>query len=230
MVDPHENEPEHEPAEMETTQYPWYIKELKKLSLGRRFKILVFVGISIFALWVMWTWFGWYFLLGLLPAPAWYFWALRQIDRESYTLIEVRLRGDKVNGKVISDTQTNIYQIPPDIWKDIKMKGNPYTVGHRLYICEYFEETEEGENIIHFSEDPRLSNLTFFTKVRLWLDLKARLPTIEQELAIYKYSLEETATKKAVEMLQTMGVIQASSELGLPIKRKILRHGREYHE
>jgi len=110
------------------------------------------------------------------------------------------------------------------------MKGNPYTVGHRLYICEYFEETEEGENIIHFSEDPRLSNLTFFTKVRLWLDLKARLPTIEQELAIYKYSLEETATKKAVEMLQTMGVIQASSELGLPIKRKILRHGREYHE
>ena len=223
-------ETEREPEEVETTQYPWYIKELKKLSLGRRFKILMFVGISIFALWVMWTWFGWYFLLGLLPAPAWYFWALRQIDRESYTLIEVRLRGDKVNGKVISDTQTNIYQIPPDIWKDIKMKGNPYTVGHRLYICEYFEETEEGENIIHFSEDPRLSNLTFFTKVRLWLDLKARLPTIEQELAIYKYSLEETATKKAVEMLQTMGVIQASSELGLPIKRKILRHGREYHE
>ena len=223
-------ETEREPEEVETTQYPWYIKELKKLSLGRRFKILVFVGISIFALWVMWTWFGWYFLLGLLPAPAWYFWALRQIDRESYTLIEVRLRGDKVNGKTISDTQTNIYQIPPDIWKDIKMKGNPYTVGHRLYICEYFEETEEGENIIHFSEDPRLSNLTFFTKVRLWLDLKARLPTIEQELAIYKYSLEETATKKAVEMLQTMGVIQASSELGLPIKRKILRHGREYHE
>ena len=225
-----DQETENEPTEMETTQYPWYIKELKKLSLGRRFKILVFVGISIFALWVMWTWFGWYFLLGLLPAPAWYFWALRQIDRESYTLIEVRLRGDKVNGKTISDTQTNIYQIPPDIWKDIKMKGNPYTVGHRLYICEYFEETEEGENIIHFSEDPRLSNLTFFTKVRLWLDLKARLPTIEQELAIYKYSLEETATKKAVEMLQTMGVIQASSELGLPIKRKILRHGREYHE
>ena len=209
--------------EVETTQYPWWVRELKKLSLGRRFKLLLFIGISGLFLYLMWSLFGWYFLLGLLPAPAWYFWALRQIDRESYTLIEVRLKGDQVAGKTIPDTQTNIYQIPPDIWKELKMKGNPFTVGHRLYICEHFEETKEGERIVHFSEDPRLSNLTFFTKVKLWLDLKTRLPMIEEELAIYKYGFKAEATREAVRMLEVMGVIQASQVNGSKISRKTIQ-------
>jgi len=123
-------------------------------------------------------------------------------------LIEIKIKGDEVNGKRMEDTQTNIYQIPPDVWKEIKKKGNPYTVGHRLYVCERFDNDEEGDKIIHFSEDPRLSNLTFFAKVKLWLDLKKSLPVLEEELAISKYHLKTESTRKAVMMLSKMQVIE----------------------
>ena len=208
--------------EIETSNYPWWVREIKKLSVGRKFKFLFFIGSVIGILYLMWYIFGWYFLLGLLPGPAWYFWALRQIDRESYTLIEVKIKGDQISGKSISDTQTNIYQVPPDIWKECKIKGSPYTLGNRLYVCELFEVDNEGNNVIHFSEDPRLSNLTFFTKVKLWLDLKSRLPMIEQELAIYKYGFEAEATKKAVRMLEVMGVIQSSQISGARLVKKTI--------
>jgi hypothetical protein len=92
-------------------------------------------------------------------------------------------------------------------------------------VCEWFEETETGERIIHFSEDPRLSNLTFFTKVRLWLELKSRLPRLEEELAIYKYGVEAEATKKAVMMLESIGVIEQNSVSPLPVGRKIIKGG-----
>lgn len=193
----------------EYTRTPWMLKEIRRARLSDRLRLLV-LGIDvIIGIYIMFKLFEWFFLFGLLPAPAWYFWALRQIDRESYTLIEVRLKGDHRDGKVIShDTQTNIYQIPPDIWKEIEKKGTPFTPGQRIYICDKFDLENE---IVYFSDDERLSNMTFWTRLDIWMRLKAEIPGLERKLAIYMYDADRTAHKIAFDILQEAGTFHRSN-------------------
>ncbi len=205
MVEP-ENDTREPTEEIETTQYPWYIRELKKLQMGNRFKMLLLLGLGVFILHLFFQWFDWFFLLGLIPAPAWYVWAVKQIDKESYTILEFKLKGDIVHGKKVNETQLNIYHVPPDVWRTIEKKGTPYLFENRVYVCELFENDDE-KMIIHFSDDPRLSNLTFFGCKSLWLDYCATLPRLEEELAIAKYNLEIEATRRAVIMVSKMNFI-----------------------
>ena len=52
---------EEQYREVETTSYPWYIREVKKFQLGSKFKFLfILVGIGV-GIYFMKEWFGWYF-------------------------------------------------------------------------------------------------------------------------------------------------------------------------
>lgn len=204
MVDPEEVQQEQVKEDPEGyTRTPWIFKEVRNARVKDKVRFIGIAVGTIIGLYFMYQWFGWFFFLGLVPAPAWYFWALRQIDRESYTLIEVRLTDDKKNGKIIShDTQTNIYQIPPDLWKEMKKVGNPYSPGQRIYVCD---KIDLDKYIIHFPDDQRLSNMNFWTRLELWMKLKEEIPELEKELALYKYDADRTAHKIAFEILNEAG-------------------------
>lgn len=202
----------HDHEEYQRT--PWIFKEWRRGQGTRKVKLFLGLVGFIFGLWLMWSWFGWYFLLGLLPAPAWYFWALRQIDRDAYTVIEVRLKGDEKDGNIISnDTQTNIYQIPPDVWKETKIKGTPYTVGNRIYIADKVEEDEEtGGWTLIFPDHPAFSNLNFYTRIKLWLELKKKVPKLMEDVAIYRHNIDIIAMERAVHILEKTHAIEVFIE------------------
>lgn len=210
MVDTDENL-EHIPEGEHTyTRYPWMVRELKNMDLKRKIRNLLIVGALIGGLYVMWSLFSWYFLLAIITGPAWYFWALRHIDREAYILIECRLKGDEFQeGRFSTDTQTNIYQIPPDIWQDAQKYGAPFTVGGRIYICDRFEEaTDEEPDRIYFADAPELSNMHFYTRLTLWLELKRKLPRAMHDVAIFRYNIDIVAQERVALILEQMGVIR----------------------
>ena len=212
--------------EVETTSYPWYIREIKKFHLGSKLKMLMLILLTFVGIYFMFKWFGWYCLLGLIPAPAWYFWALRQIDRESYMVIEIRIKGDEYSkGKRSPDTQTNIYSIPPDIWNTIQKKGSPFYAGSRIYICDYVDhDPDTGEMVIYFADYRELSNVNFYAKAELWLETKRKIPELQKELAVFKYNNRILAMDKATEMLETFGLIE-DRMLGKGGTRRMKREG-----
>jgi len=60
MVSSEENSPHDEDNsrdEIETTQYPWYIREFKKLQPGHRFKMLVLLGLGAGIIYLFFQWF-----------------------------------------------------------------------------------------------------------------------------------------------------------------------------
>jgi hypothetical protein len=211
---------------------PWMFKEARRLELGNRLKMLFLLGLVITGIYFMFQWFGWFFLLGLLPAPAWYFWALRQIDRESYLLIEIRLKGDEYfPGKKSPDTQTNIYQIPPDVWKDIKKVGTANYIGSRIYFCDRFHKDEKtGDQTVYFGESVELSNMSFIGKVELWLKTKKMIPRLQREVAYFRYHNEILAMEKATAWLEQFGILEGIMEDGIkPIQtRTIIKEGVEH--
>lgn len=188
------------------SRYPWIVREIKGWNIGFKIKIILAVGLLLGALYLMWQWFGWYFILAVITAPAWYFWALRQIDRSSYLVIECRIKGVEFQqGMVSDDTQTNIYQIPPDIWKEITKIGTPWTPGGRIYICDqYRENPETGEITLYFPDEPSLANMSFYTRIKVWIDLKKRLPKLMQDVAVYRYNIEVLAQERALVILDKM--------------------------
>jgi len=157
-----------------------------------------------------------------MTGPAWFFWALRQLDRESYLLIEVRLKGDEfIDGHISMDTQTNIYQFPPDLWRETKKFGSPFTPGGRIYICDRVLEDEEGNWTVYFPEDPSLSNMNFFTRVKVWLEVKKQIPKMSRDLAYFKWNLEIVAQERAAKLLEEMGILEQWIE-------DPYKHGKSY--
>jgi len=157
------------------------------------------------------------------PIPAWYFWALRQIDRDAYTLIEVRLEGDKVAEDLTSkDTQVNMYYIPPDIWRDLKKEGTPFSPGERIYICDFFDYDNDR---ILFSRNPELTNLDFYTRLERWLALKRELPNLRKALALALYDVEDMAMDYATQIVKEIYLSKRSRELlnGLEDPDKIIK-------
>ena len=189
-----------QPNHQEITYRPWWVTPA-----GRFFKRALILGALIFTVYVMFQWFGWVWMLGLVSAPAWYFWALRQIDRSAYTLIEVELKGDEyTTGNYSGDTQTNVYSIPPDIWRSLTIRGKPYAVGDRMYICDRFDQENET---VYFADDPALSNMSFYTRLTLWLDLKKRIPQVQEEIAILRYNFKIHAQEEAVGILERITLL-----------------------
>lgn len=210
-------------SEVETTKYPWMVREIKKAQLGSKLKTLMWFGAGLFILYLMFRWFSWYFLLGFLPAPAWFFWALRQIDKEAYILIEVRIKGDEYYpGKRSFETSTRIFDIPPDLWKGIKKIGSPFHAGNRIYICDYFfEDPETGEASIYFAEHSELSNVSFYAKSELWFELKKKLPDMERRLAIYRYNSDLKVMEEVTNLLEHLGILQVEMARG-GVKKKVV--------
>lgn len=190
-----------------TVRAPFWYEDIKswisRSQMGRKIKFLGLVGLIIVGIYFMFQWFGGWFLLGFISLPAWYFWALRQIDRDSYTLIEVRLEGDQLSETSFSDdTQLSMYSIPPDLWREMKKEGTPFSPGQRMYICDFFDEKKQK---IIFPHDKRFSNLNFWSRLTLWMKLKQTIPALEKELAILMYDMESKATERAIEILTESG-------------------------
>lgn len=203
-----------EDQNIRTITAPFWYEDIKHWlhseGLGRKFKMILFLGMIGVGVYFMFSWFGWWFLLGFITLPAWYFWALRQIDRESYTLIEVRLEGDKLSETEFSrDTQVSMYSIPPDIWKSMKKEGTPFSPGKRVYICDHFKEEEKK---ILFPHDSRFTNLNFWSRVHIWMKLKDELPKLEKEIAIFRYNTEKIAMERALEIVKEIGYVSPSIE------------------
>jgi hypothetical protein len=176
----------------------------------RKLRFLAIIGLVGLGFYLLIHWFGWVALLGFVSIPAWYMWAVRQIDREAYTVIEVALEGDEYDKDMSShDTQVSMWSIPPDIWRDYKKKGTPFSPGDRIYICDKIDLEEE---IIYFPHDPRFSNLSFWTRLELWLKLKKRLPQLERQLAVYMYDTEQRASEIAFDILREMNVYRHSDQ------------------
>ena len=214
--------------EVETTKYPWMYKELKKAELGSKLKILMLGVVGIFLVYLMFKWFSWYFLLGFLPAPAWFFWALRQIDKESYILIEIRIKGDEyVEGKKSENTETRIFDIPPDVWKEIKKVGSPYHAGNRIYMCDYYQEDDEGNKTIYFAEHPELTNMSFMAKAELWFELKKKLPKMERDIARYRYNSDLLVQERVTSLLEDLGVLEVMMARG-PVRSRKLKEGSNH--
>lgn len=192
------------------TRYPWMVSELKKMDLKRKLRNLVILALIVGSVYLMFRIFSWYYLLALITGPAWFFWAMRHIDRECYILIECRLKGDQYQeGRYSNDTQTNIYQIPPDLWHEAQMFGSPFTPGSRIYICDRFEEDPEtGELRIYFGDTPELSNMHFYTRLALWLELKRQLPKAMHDIAIYRYNIDIISQERVVSILEQMGILK----------------------
>ena len=209
-------------------EVPWYWDELQlKRKIKIAGKILLFIG----SVWILYHFCGIWAFLGLVPIPFWYVYLLRQLDRDSYTLIEVRLEGDQIGQDALSkDTQLNMYYVPPEIWKELKKEGTPFTPGERVYICDKYDEDKK---IIYFPRDKRFTNLNFWTRLELWMELKDRVPILETKLAKYMYNSEQKAREYAFEMLMDMQIFNRSkSDLEEVVRprissRKVKSHGNQ---
>jgi hypothetical protein len=195
-----------EEGRRDTTEWPWWVTWAKDSQLGTKLKILLMFSGVIFGIYMMLQWFGWVFLLGVLPAPAWYFWAMRQIDRESYTVIEVSLKGDEYTEGVIGkDTQLNVWQIPPDIWKKAKQRGSPIMLPGRITVCDKYDP---DNNILYYPEHSGLSNINFLAKVEMWLNTKRRMSKLTKELAWHRYNKDILVAEETTRMLERIGILE----------------------
>ena len=211
---------------LKTVKVPWIVNEVR--SSKKFIKMVLIVGLCLFGLYLMWKFFGWYFAIGFLLVPAWYFWALRLLDRESYMLIEVRLKGDEFfPDRVQFDTQTNVYMIPPDIWRTLDQKGFPYYAGNRIYICDHFDwDPVSREGTVYFADVPYLNNITFFTKAEMWLQLKQNLPVLQKDLAYLRYNLEVLVMERTTRLLEQFGVLEEFI-LHPKIHREVIKKTRQ---
>lgn len=197
------------PPEQEITRYPWYVKEIKKMKLGRTLKFLgIIIGVGI-GIYLMFHFFSWYPLIGLVLVPAWYFWALRQIDRDAMIVIECRLQGDKFDNEdlISTNTETNIYSIPPDIWKETKKYGAPFMIAGKIVICDKLQFNELGEPEIIFSHSPEFSNLNFYSRLKIWLSFKEKYPVLLEQNAIYRWNIEALAQERALTIMEKITAI-----------------------
>jgi len=223
--------------QIRTVDSPFWYEDIKsgvvRSQLTHKFKILMILGAIGFGIWLMFQWFSGWFLLGFLTVPAWYFWALRQIDREYFTLIEVRLEGDKLSDDYFSmDTQINLFSIPPDIWKHLDKIGTPFSPGNRIYICDHFDY--DG-NTVSFPHDPRFTNMNFWSRLGVWLTLKDQLPQLEKKLALLDFQTEKRAMDRAMEILADTGAIRSPETMEIidmikqkPVPKKIRREVVSY--
>lgn len=166
-----------------------------------------------FGLYYSFKFFSWYFIFGFVTLPVGAIWAIRQLDKERFMLIEVRLKGDEYDlNKLSESTETKIYYIPPDIWHKLKVKGSPYAVGHRSYICDRFDQnpTPDGNHsgVVYFADHPSFSNMNFYTRLKLWLELKRKVPQMMEDLAIYKHNIGVVAQERSLKTLQKMKLME----------------------
>ncbi len=217
-----------------TTKYPWYIREIKHADLGRKIKLLLLIIGVILGIYYSFKYFSWYFLFGLVTLPIGYFWAVRQLDKERYMLIEVRLKGDQYDlNKLSESTETNIYYIPPDVWHSLRVKGSPYAVGHRAYICDHFDQNPAPDDsysgTVHFADHPSFSNMNFYTRLKLWLELKKKVPKMLEDLAIYRHNIDIVAQERSLKTLQKMKLLEDFIEDRNQFKHRVLKKPEGEH-
>jgi hypothetical protein len=198
---------------------PWLVDSISNVarSIKYRLKWILLVLAVVVGGYYFNAWFGWYYLGGFAVVPFLAFWIYRQMDKQAYLLLELRLPGEKFfDGFVSPDLKTMIHQIPPDIWRTLKKEGVPFEAGQRFFFCDAFDQVR-GK--IYFPKDPMVSNVWFWTRVKEWLKLKEEVPELKSRLAVTRLNIKNQAMERALDILEKVAILENFREEGTRTRR-----------
>lgn len=191
--------PPASPGTSRMVQVPWWWEEIGVKSL---FKMLGKISIYLIVVWILYYFFQFWFLLGLLPIPFWCGYLYYILDKENILLLEYRIKGEEIKDQedkiqvTVKNSHVKLYKIPPEIWKKLDKIGEIFQVSDKFYVCDYYKP---GGKKVFFSVHKSFSNINF-RKEHLWLDLKNIVPTLEKKLVYLVEGFNMSAMNKALEI------------------------------
>lgn len=185
------------------------IQERKQIISGSLLFKIAIIGLFIFINYQAVKFYGSIFYAGYLMIPFWIIVIYLFLDRQNYRVIEVKLEGDLLDRGIgdikTTSTETTIWRIPPSIWDKMKKHGKPYHAGERTYICDHLDQ----ENLeIYFPEDEILSNINFYLRLDIWMEIKSTIPDLMRRLTRFRWNNEIIAEMRTVESLEDLGFIR----------------------